>query len=143
MVRGLLAAIYVVAGSAHLAAPAGFVAIVPEWVPFPAIVVALTGGCELAGAVGLLTPRWRWLAGVLLAAYAVAVYPANIKHAVDHVAVGGVRLGWVYHAPRLAFQPVLVWWALYAGGVIDWPFRKTGRPRQGRPAALPVRSDRA
>ena len=31
--------------------------------------------------------------------------------------------GW-YHVPRLAFQPEIVWWALFAGQVIDWPFRK-------------------
>ena len=30
---------------------------------------------------------------------------------------------WWYHAPRLALQPVLVWWALFAGGVADWPLR--------------------
>jgi len=23
----------------------------------------------------------------------------------------------------LAFQPVIVWWALYSAGVIDWPWR--------------------
>jgi hypothetical protein len=29
---------------------------------------------------------------------------------------------WLYHGPRLLLQPVLVWWALYAGAVTDWPF---------------------
>jgi uncharacterized membrane protein len=80
--------------------------------------------CEIAGALALLVPRLRWLAGVALAAYAVAVYPANIKHAIEGVAIGGSVLGWGYHAPRLAFQPVFVWWALFAGGVIDWPWRR-------------------
>jgi hypothetical protein len=31
--------------------------------------------------------------------------------------------GWAYHAPRLAFQPVFVWWALFAGDLVDWPWR--------------------
>ena len=31
-------------------------------------------------------------------------------------------LGWAYHAPRLLFQPVIVWWALFAGGITNWPF---------------------
>ena len=71
-----------------------------------------------------MTKRLRWLAGVMLAAYAVCVYPANIKHAIDGISIGGHRLGWGYHAPRLALQPVIVWWALFAGKVVDWPFRR-------------------
>ena len=60
----------------------------------------------------------------MLALYAVCVYPANIKHAIEGIPVGDVQLGWWYHAPRLALQPVLVWWALFAGKITDWPFRK-------------------
>jgi uncharacterized membrane protein len=41
----------------------------------------------------------------MLAAYTVCVYPANFKHAVDHIPIGKTRLGWWYQAPRLAFQP--------------------------------------
>ena len=136
--RGLLVAVYLVAGIAHLTAPAGFVAIVPPWVPQPALVVAATGVCELCGAIGLATTRFRWWAGVMLALYAVCVFPANVHHALAAVAIGGTRLGWGYHAPRLLLQPVIVWWALYAAAVTDWPFDAKDRPdRSGRPA-LPV-----
>lgn len=127
--RWILAAGYALVGYIHLASPAGFLPIMPDWVPYPRLVILGTGGCELAGAVGLLLPRARWIAGVMLAAYAVCVFPANIKHAVDHVAVGGVVLGPAYHVPRLLFQPVLVWWALFAGRVTDWPFRTATRQR--------------
>lgn len=119
--RGLLAASYAAAGIVHLTSPGGFLQIMPDWVPAPATVVIITGVCEIAGAAGLLTRRFRWWAGVMLAAYAVCVFPANIKHAVDGIAIGGVRLGWWYHAPRFALQPVLVWWALFCACVIDWP----------------------
>ena len=132
--RGLLAAAYLVAGVAHLASPAGFLAITPNWVPSPRIVIALTGGCEIAGAIGLLTARFRWWAGLMLGLYALCVFPANVHHALADVAIGGVRLSWAYHAPRLLLQPVIIWWALYAGAVIDWPNKK-GRPESsGRPA---------
>ena len=97
--------------------------------PEPRLVVLVTGACEIAGAIALMTGRLRYAAGVMLALYAVCVYPANIKHAMDSVAIGGSKLGWGYHGPRLAFQPVFVWWALFAGGVIDWPFGKTAQPR--------------
>lgn len=95
-----------------------FLPIVPEWVPFPRSVVLLTGICELAGAAGLLSPRLHKTAGVMLALYAICVTPANIRHAVEGISIGGLPTSWWYHGPRLAFQPVLVWLALIASGVL-------------------------
>ncbi len=120
--RWALAAIYLAAGWFHLRDTAAFVLIVPDWVPDPYDTVIATGCCEILGAVALASVRLRRLAGIMLALYAVCVYPANIKHAVDGIAIGNTRLGWGYHAPRLALQPFLVWWALFCSGVIDWPF---------------------
>jgi len=126
--RWAMALFYFVAGVIHLRAPDGFLPIVPDWVPFPREVILATGVCEIAGAAALLTRSLRWLAGVMLALYAVCVFPANIKHAIDRVPIAGMTLGWEYHAPRLALQPVLVWWALFCAGVVSWPSR---RPRRG------------
>lgn len=127
--RWLLAIIYLVAGIAHIRSPGGFLAITPEWVPFPAQVILLTGIAEIAGAIGLmippkLAPNIRYAAGIGLALYALCVYPANINHAINNIAIGGSTASWLYHAPRLAFQPVFIWWALISGGVIHWPFRR-------------------
>jgi uncharacterized membrane protein len=119
-----MAAFYVVAGVLHLTATDGFLLIVPDWVPAPREVVLATGLVEIAGAAGLITRRWRSWAGLLLALYAVAVFPANINHALAGIAVPGLPSSWWYHAPRLALQPVLVWWALFAADVIDWPFAR-------------------
>lgn len=122
VMRWIMAAFYLIAGVLHLTATDGFLAIVPAWVPAPRAVVLLTGVCEIAGACALVTARWRRLAGIMLALYAVCVFPANIKHALEGLSVGGLPTSWWYHAPRLALQPVLVWWALFASEVIDWPF---------------------
>lgn len=122
--RLLLIAAFLYAGYVHVTRPDFFLPIVPDWVPSPRETVTLTGWCELAGALGLAAPRVRRLAGVMLALYAVCVFPANIKHAFEHVKVGNGTLGWWYHAPRLAFQPVIIWWCLFAGEVIDWPMRE-------------------
>jgi len=124
--RLALSALYATAGVFHLATPGSFLLIMPDWVPYPRPVVLGTGLCELAGAAALLTPRWRRAAGTCLALYAVCVFPANIKHALEGLPPGNIQLGWWYHAPRLALQPVLVWWALFAGGVVDWPVRRPG-----------------
>ena len=121
--RWVLAAAYLFVGCVHLAKPGIFLPIMPHWVPFPHATILLTGVCELAGAVALLNARWRRRAGILLAAYAVCVYPANIQHAINDL-THGTGLGLAYHAPRLALQPLIVWWALFAGQVTGWPFAR-------------------
>jgi uncharacterized membrane protein len=128
--RIVLVAIYVGVGVLHLTAADKFLAIMPPVIPFPKAVVLFTGACEVAGAIGLLLPATRRLAGIMLAIYALCVWPANIYQAFWHVPAPPLPDSWWYHAPRLAFQPVLVWWALYAGGVLNWPFggkREPGR----------------
>jgi len=123
----VLALAFGAAGVLHLRSPEPFLTITPGWVPWPETVIQLTGVAEIAGAVGLLIPRLRRAAGIGLALYAVCVFPANIKHAIDQLSAGGVPLGWGYHGPRLLFQPVIVWWALWAGEATDWPFRRRTR----------------
>ncbi len=114
--RVLLAWLYAVAGLAHLSWPAPFLLIMPEAIPFPEAVVLITGLLEIAGAIGLLLPRWRKAAGLMLAIYAVCVFPANIRHVSMGFEIAGWTLDWWYHGPRLALQPVLVWLALWTGG---------------------------
>jgi uncharacterized membrane protein len=126
--RYLLALIYLIAGIAHLRSPTGFLQITPDWVPSPLLVVQLTGVCEIAGSIALaFVPRLRIAAGWALATFAVCVFPANINHAINNVAMDGTQMSWWYHGPRLLFQPVFVWWALYAGGATNWPFRAKER----------------
>ena len=119
-----LAALYAFVGIVHLVQTDRMMPLMPDWVPEPRLVIQATGLCEIAGAIGLLTRRLRRAAGIALALYAICVYPANVKQALYGIRVEGLPDSWWYHGPRLAFQPVFVWAALYAGGLIDWPFRK-------------------
>jgi uncharacterized membrane protein len=132
VMRWIMAAFYIVAGVGHVLRPESLLPIVPDWVPLPRQVILVTGLCELAGAIALITARFRTLAGIMLALYALCVWPANIKHAVEHIALPPVPDSWWYHGPRLALQPVLIWWALFCSGVIDWPWRKT-QPSKAQP----------
>ena len=127
MMRWLMAAFYLVAGIGHLLRPEAFLPIVPDWVPLPRELILGTGLCELAGALALLTARWRRFAAIMLALYALCVWPANIKHAVEGIRLPPIPDSWWYHGPRLALQPVLIWWALFCPGVIDWPWRAPRR----------------
>jgi len=125
--RLVLAAFYVAAGVLHIASPGGFVKIVPPTIPAPGAVVAFTGVCEIAGAIGLLVPKTRMWAGRMLALYALCVWPANLYHALAGVHVPPLPDSWWYHGPRLVFQPVLIWAALFAGGAVRWPLAPRGR----------------
>lgn len=115
--RWLLVAFYALAGAGHLYFTNAMVRIMPHWVPAPRMVVLATGVCELAGAVGLMTTRWRRAAGWALAAYALCVWPANVQHAIQDLSHGTGLPIW-YHAPRLALQPLIIWWALWASGAV-------------------------
>ena len=118
----------VFAGIDHLLTPERYLPMMPSFVPFPAEVVFFTGLCELAGAVGLVVPRLRHLAGIMLAIYFVCVFPANIKNAIEGLSVAGLPTANWYYWLRLLFQPLVIWWTLYSSAAIDWPLVK-GRRR--------------
>ena len=119
--RFVLAVFYAFAGVMHLVAPQPFVSITPDFVPFPKEVVIATGIAEIAGAIALAQP-WsnglRRLAGIALALYALFVWPANINHFAMDMAREDGGLGLAYHIPRMIAQPLIIWWALWAGEVL-------------------------
>nr|WP_248304783.1 DoxX family protein [Breoghania sp. L-A4] len=121
-----MSALFLAAGIAHLRNPAPFVAITPEWVPYARAVILVTGALEIAGGIALLTARMRKAAGIGLALYALCVWPANVKHAFGGIDLDALPSSWWYHGPRLALQPLIIWAALFAGTVTDWPFRRRG-----------------
>lgn len=125
--RWVLALFYAFAGVMHLVRPEPFLSIMPGWVPWPGAMVLWTGVAELLGAAGLLQP-WvpaarKW-AGIGLALYALCVWPANIHHFALDMAKESGGLGLVYHVPRMAAQPILIWLALWVSGATRWPLRR-------------------
>lgn len=129
--RIVLAIFYGVAGFLHLHNPDPFVSITPGMVPYPEEVVALTGVAEILGAIALIQPFSRRLmqAGAVgLAAYALCVWPANVKHMLLDFAQPDMGLGYAYHFPRMLAQPVIIWLAFWCGQVTDWPFRRMRTP---------------
>ncbi len=124
--RWLLAIFYAFAGIIHLSKPEPFLSIMPGYVPVPEAMVFWTGVAELFGAAALAQPwskRIRKAGAIGLALYAICVFPANIHHFALDMARENGGLGLAYHIPRMIAQPVLVWLALWVGGVTDWPCR--------------------
>lgn len=94
-------------GLAHFAFTELEASIVPPQIPDATDVVLGTGVLELAGALGLMLPWTRRLAGWCLFALTLAVTPANVYmlHAHDQFPSVPVWLLWL----RLPLQLVLLW----------------------------------
>ncbi len=126
LLRIVLAAFYAYAGYRHIVGPEPFLVITPAWVPMPEQVVLWTGIAEIAGAAALVQPfslRLRQVGGIGLALYALCVWPANVNHMLMDLARADGGWGMVYHIPRMMAQPLIIWLALWAGHIVDWPFK--------------------
>ena len=125
--RWLLAMFYAFAGIMHVSKPEPFLSIMPGYVPMPEAMVFWTGVAELLGAAALVQPwskQIRKAGAIGLATYAICVFPANIHHFALDMARENGGLDLTYHIPRMIAQPVVVWLALWVGGVTDWPCRR-------------------
>ena len=111
----LFSFLFIAAGIYHFAEPHGFANMLPEWVPFRMPLVYLTGILEFLLAALLLLPAVRRLAGTAAAWYLVLIFPANLYAAWAGIPAPGLEdtpkaALWI----RLLFQPLLIWWVLWA-----------------------------
>lgn len=121
--RVVLAVSMGVAGVLHFVASEPFIRIVPDFLPYPAALVYISGVIEIAlGLTLLLPPLSQWAAWGLVALF-IAVYPANINMAVNQIQIGGFPSSWWFHAIRLPLQFVLIAWAY-------WYTKRDNNPKQ-------------
>jgi uncharacterized membrane protein len=74
-------------------------------------IIYLTGALQIAGAVGLLVPRTRRLAGICLALLLVAMFPGNVYAAVNEVPFRGEAPTplWLRAPIQLFFIGMVLW----------------------------------
>lgn len=101
-----LAGFLLVAGAAHFVIPGPYRRIVPEVFGDPAFWVRWSGVAEMACAGLVAHPRTRRVGALAAAGVFVAVFPANVKMALD----GGTPWGLAW--ARLPLQVPLIVWAL-------------------------------
>ncbi len=121
--RVILAIAMVVAGILHFTAPEPFVRIVPSALPYPLMLVYISGGFEILAGIGLLIPPVSQVAAWGLIMLFIAVFPANVNMAINHITIDGIPNFPMFHAIRLPFQGVLIAWAW-------WLTRPTDPARQ-------------
>lgn len=121
------------AGIDHIVTPMRYVPMIDSFLPFPHAIVLVTGLIEIAGAVGLLLSATRRLAGILLAVYFVAVFPANINNAISGIVIEGLPQAAWYYWVRLLFQPLVIWWALRSAELVGRSQASTSASLDGAP----------
>lgn len=112
----VFALFFVVAGVMHFVAVDSFAAIVPPLLPFPRLIVWMTGLMEIGMGVMLLCPHFRPRVGVLLGLFLLAVLPANI-----YMAMAGIPFGDSVSTPAMLWGRVALQFPLIA--VIYWATR--------------------
>lgn len=104
--RLVLGCVFILAGLNHFWQPRVYRAIMPSYLPWHGLLVALSGYAEVALGALLLVPRFRRSAGAGLIALLVAVFPANL-----HMALNPHRFSpipaWLLWC-RLPLQAVLI-----------------------------------
>jgi uncharacterized membrane protein len=101
-------------GAAHFLNPAPFVRIIPAWLPAPLVLVYVSGLFEVLGGAGLLLPATRRPAAWGLIALYIAVFPANVNMAVNHLSLddGPPPPSWLLWL-RLPLQALFIGWAYW------------------------------
>ena len=116
--RVALAAMLVLTGVAHFTSTDAMAQMVPPFLPGAVPIVYATGVLELAVASLLLVRLDRpmpWL-GWGLAAFFLALLPANVYSAVTGTGLGGYGPGYLWF--RVPAQVLFIGWALMATGAL-------------------------
>ena len=123
--RGALVTMLLFTGISHFTGMKhDFAAMIPDPLPDGLWVIYLTGVFEIAGAVGLLIPRTRKLAGILLTLLLAAMFPANVSAALNGIPFGGeVPTPLWLRAPMQLFFIAMLWWTSINSS------KEAGRPR--------------
>ena len=109
---GALAIMFLLTSTAHFnGMKHDLAAMTPEPLPDGLWTIYLTGVFEIAGAVGLLVPRTRRLAGICLVLLLIAMFPANVNAALNGIPLGGEAPTplWLRTPMQLLFI-AMVWW---------------------------------
>jgi uncharacterized membrane protein len=108
-----------------------FAAMIPDPLPDGLWVIYLTGVFEIAGAIGLLIPQTRKLAGICLVLLLVAMFSANVNAALNEIPLSGQDPTplWLRTPIQLLYIG-MVWWTS-----VKAPAKEDGRLRHREPGS--------
>jgi uncharacterized membrane protein len=103
---------YLCAGINHFVHPAGYIHIIPHYIPFPKLMNILSGLFEMLFAVMFILPKSRPIAALGIIVMLTLFLPVHIQMVID----APFKLGNLTVTPLIAWlrvllQPVLMLWA--------------------------------
>lgn len=105
----IMAGIYSIAGILHFVSPKPYLKIMPRHIPYPKVMVYVSGFFELLLGIALLFDATRSYAAIGLILLLIAVFPANIYMA-KRMYEKQSKNRWIAYL-RLPLQFVLIYWA--------------------------------
>jgi len=87
------------------------VQMIPSFFPQPLLIVYVTGVLEFLGAVGLLLPATRPLAGICLIGLIAGMFIANVNAAVKGMTLRGKPVTAWLRTPMQILFIALLWWS--------------------------------
>jgi len=124
--RFALAVMFLLTATAHFHPNTrpDMIRMVPPGMPFPEVLVTVTGVLELAGAIGLLVPAVTTLAAYCLMALLIAMFAANVHAARAGLQFAGqAAMPLVWRLPLQLFWIAALWW-------VGWYHRRHRRIRR-------------
>jgi uncharacterized membrane protein len=110
--RSALVIMFLFTGFSHFSSMKyDFAAMIPAPLPNGLWVIYLTGLFEIAGAIGLLIPRTRKVAGICLVLLLVGLFSANVNAALNEIPLRGEAATplWI-RTPMQLLYIGMVWW---------------------------------
>ncbi len=130
--RIMLGGFMLMAGIGHLTFQREeFQAQVPNWVPLGKdLVVILSGIVEILFGLGMLfITKHQVKIGIALAVFYVLIFPGNIAQYTNGIDAFGLDTD-QKRLIRLFFQPVLILWALWSTGALNYLINKSKNKQQ-------------
>lgn len=105
----VMAGLYVAAGINHFLNAAMYQSIMPQFIPYHALCVTVSGAAEILLGILLIPFRTRRIAAIGIIILLIAIFPANIQMMLNYMHEDKPGL-WLTIL-RLPLQFVLIWWA--------------------------------
>lgn len=127
--RIILGSFMTLAGVGHLTFQRQeFTAQVPSWLPnnphFIDFVVVSSGAVEIVLGLSLIfLVKYKVKIGIVLAVFFVLVFPGNISQYTNSISAFGLDTD-QKRLIRLLFQPVLILWALWSTGALEYLIKR-------------------
>jgi uncharacterized membrane protein len=113
----MMAALYFTAGLNHFVNPQVYVKILPPQIPYPSLIVTLSGIYEIIFALLLIPMVTRPLAAWAIILLLIMVFPANLQMTINYYRIHSPGL-WLTIL-RLPLQVLLIYWAyLYTRALV-------------------------